>query len=57
MQTKVSSPASDVVIGERINPSGRKKLQEELKVGNLEIVWKFTKVSRFLTLFTVKSPL
>jgi len=47
MQTKVSSPASEVIIGddqptviigERINPSGRKKFQEALKVGNLEFV-------------------
>jgi len=47
MQTKVSSPTREVVIGdnqptviigERINPTGKKKFQEELKAGNLETV-------------------
>lgn len=30
-----------IVIGERINPTGKKKLQEELKAGSLEMVKKF----------------
>lgn len=47
MQTKVSSPAREVIIGdnqptviigERINPTGKKKFQEELKGGNLDTV-------------------
>lgn len=47
MQTKVSSASRDVVIsgdgptiliGERINPTGRKKLTEALQAGNLDVV-------------------
>ena len=47
METKVSSATKEVVIGdkqptvligERINPTGRKKLAESLKTGNLEVV-------------------
>jgi 5-methyltetrahydrofolate--homocysteine methyltransferase len=47
METRVSSPAKEVIIGddqptvligERINPAGKKKLTEALKAGNLEIV-------------------
>ncbi len=47
MQTKVSSASRDVVIsgdgptiliGERINPTGRKKLTEALRAGNLDVV-------------------
>lgn len=47
MKTKVSSPTKEVIIGddqptvligERINPAGKTKLQEALKAGNLEIV-------------------
>jgi 5-methyltetrahydrofolate--homocysteine methyltransferase len=47
METRVSSPEKEVIIGdeqptvligERINPSGKKKLAEALKSGNLEIV-------------------
>jgi len=47
MQTIVSSPTKEVIIGddqptvligERINPAGKKKLQEALKAGDLEIV-------------------
>jgi 5-methyltetrahydrofolate--homocysteine methyltransferase len=47
METKVSSRTKEVVIsdaqptvliGERINPAGKKKLQEALKIGNLDIV-------------------
>lgn len=47
METKVSSPSKEVIIGdnrstvligERINPTGKKKLAEALKAGNLEIV-------------------
>jgi 5-methyltetrahydrofolate--homocysteine methyltransferase len=47
METKVSSPTREVIIGddqptvligERINPAGKKKLAEALKMGNLEIV-------------------
>jgi 5-methyltetrahydrofolate--homocysteine methyltransferase len=49
MNTRVSSPTKEVVIGngqptvligERINPAGKKKLAEALKLGNLEIVRK-----------------
>jgi len=49
METKVSSPSKEVIIGdnqptvligERINPTGKKKLAEALKAGNLEIVCK-----------------
>jgi len=49
METKVSSPSKEVIIGdnqptvligERINPTGREKLTEALKVGDLEIVRK-----------------
>jgi 5-methyltetrahydrofolate--homocysteine methyltransferase len=49
METKVSSPSNEVVIGdnqptvligERINPTGKKKLAEALKAGDLEIVRK-----------------
>jgi 5-methyltetrahydrofolate--homocysteine methyltransferase len=47
METKVSSPSKEVIIGdnqptvligERINPAGKKKLAEALKAGDLEIV-------------------
>jgi 5-methyltetrahydrofolate--homocysteine methyltransferase len=47
METRVSSPTKEVIIGdnqptvligERINPAGKKKLQESLKAGNLDIV-------------------
>ncbi len=47
METRVSSPTREVIIGddrptvligERINPAGKKKLAEALKAGNLEIV-------------------
>jgi 5-methyltetrahydrofolate--homocysteine methyltransferase len=47
METKVASPSREVVIGdnqptvligERINPTGKKKLAEALKAGDLEIV-------------------
>jgi 5-methyltetrahydrofolate--homocysteine methyltransferase len=49
MQTRVSSPTREVIIGddqptvligERINPAGKKKLAEALKAGDLEIVVK-----------------
>ena len=49
METRVSSPTKEVIIGddqptvligERINPAGKKKLAEALKAGNLEIVCK-----------------
>jgi 5-methyltetrahydrofolate--homocysteine methyltransferase len=49
MQTRVSSPKKEVIIGdgqptvligERINPAGKKKLAEALKAGDLEIVCK-----------------
>jgi 5-methyltetrahydrofolate--homocysteine methyltransferase len=49
METRVSSPTREVIIsddqpttliGERINPAGKKKLAEALKTGNLEIVRK-----------------
>jgi 5-methyltetrahydrofolate--homocysteine methyltransferase len=49
METRVSSPKKEVVIGddrptvligERINPAGREKLQQALKAGNLEVVSK-----------------
>ena len=47
METRVTSPTKEViisydrptvVIGERINPTGKKKLQEALKAGDLSIV-------------------
>jgi 5-methyltetrahydrofolate--homocysteine methyltransferase len=47
METRVSSPEKEVIIGdeqptviigERINPAGKKKLAEALRSGNLEIV-------------------
>jgi len=47
METRISSATKEVVIGaerptvligERINPAGRKKLTEALKAGNLDIV-------------------
>jgi 5-methyltetrahydrofolate--homocysteine methyltransferase len=47
METKVSSTKKEVIIsidrptvliGERINPTGKKKLQEALKAGDLEVV-------------------
>jgi 5-methyltetrahydrofolate--homocysteine methyltransferase len=47
METRVSSPGKEVIIGddrptvligERINPTGKKKLAEALKAGDLEIV-------------------
>jgi 5-methyltetrahydrofolate--homocysteine methyltransferase len=49
METKVSSTSREVIIGdgrptvligERINPSGREKLTNELKAGNMEVVTK-----------------
>ncbi len=49
METRVSSPTKEVIIGddqptvligERINPAGKKKLAEALKAGDLEIVRK-----------------
>ncbi|MFA5308213.1 MAG: dihydropteroate synthase [Dehalococcoidales bacterium] len=49
METKVSTPTREVIIsydrptviiGERINPTGKKKLQEALKTGDLSIVKK-----------------
>jgi 5-methyltetrahydrofolate--homocysteine methyltransferase len=49
METKVTSPSKEVIIGdnqptvligERINPTGKKKLAEALKAGDLEIVRK-----------------
>jgi len=49
METRVSSPSKEVIIGddqptvligERINPAGKKKLAEALKIGDLEIVRK-----------------
>lgn len=49
METRVSSPTKEVIIGddqptvligECINPAGRKKFQEALRVNNLEIVCK-----------------
>jgi 5-methyltetrahydrofolate--homocysteine methyltransferase len=49
METKVASPSKEVIIGdnqptvligERINPTGKKKLAEALKAGDLEIVRK-----------------
>jgi 5-methyltetrahydrofolate--homocysteine methyltransferase len=49
METRVSSPKKEVsigdnqptvLIGERINPTGKKKLAEALKAGDLEIVCK-----------------
>jgi 5-methyltetrahydrofolate--homocysteine methyltransferase len=52
METKISSATKEVIIsderptvliGERINPSGRKKLTEALKAGNLDIVRKEAK--------------
>ena len=47
METRVSSLTKEVIIGdgrptvligERINPAGKKKLAEALKMGNLEMV-------------------
>lgn len=47
METRVSSPTREaiigddqptILIGERINPAGKKKLSEALKAGNLEMV-------------------
>src|SRR4030042_3034047 len=47
METRVSSITKEVImgddrptvlIGERINPAGKKRLAEALKIGNLEIV-------------------
>ena len=55
METKVSSPKQEVIIGnnnptvligERINPAGRQKLQEALKAGELEIIRKEAKAQR-----------
>jgi 5-methyltetrahydrofolate--homocysteine methyltransferase len=52
VETKISSAAKEVIIsderptvliGERINPSGKKKLAEALKAGNLDIVRKEAK--------------
>jgi 5-methyltetrahydrofolate--homocysteine methyltransferase len=47
METRISSPTKEVIIGdaqptviigERINPAGKTKLQEALKTGNLDII-------------------
>jgi 5-methyltetrahydrofolate--homocysteine methyltransferase len=47
METKVSSPSKEVIIGdgqptvligERINPTGKKKLAEALKAGDLDVI-------------------
>jgi 5-methyltetrahydrofolate--homocysteine methyltransferase len=47
METKVSSPSTEVIIGdsqptvligERINPTGKKKLAEALKAGDLDVI-------------------
>ena len=47
METRISSATKEVIIaddqptvliGERINPAGRKKLVEALRTGNLELV-------------------
>ncbi len=47
METKVSSATKEVIIGderptvligERINPSGKKKMAEALRAGNLDII-------------------
>ncbi len=47
METKISSTTKEVIIGderptvligERINPSGKKKMAEALRAGNLEII-------------------
>ena len=35
---EISRDRPTVIIGERINPTGRKKLQEELKAGNFDTV-------------------
>ncbi len=49
METKVSSPSTEVIIGdsqptvligERINPTGKKKLAEALKAGDLDVIRK-----------------
>ena len=37
-EVAISRSLSTVIIGERINPTGRKKLQEELRSGNFETV-------------------
>ncbi|MGD9055138.1 MAG: dihydropteroate synthase [Desulfobacterales bacterium] len=37
-QVSISRDLPTVIIGERINPTGRKKLQEELKAGNFDTV-------------------
>ena len=37
-QVSISRELPTVIIGERINPTGRKKLQEELKAGNFDTV-------------------
>ena len=37
-QVSISRQLPTAIIGERINPTGRKKLQEELKAGNLDTV-------------------
>lgn len=37
-EVKISRDLPTVIIGERINPTGRKKLQQELKEGNYETV-------------------
>ena len=39
-EVSISRDLPTVIIGERINPTGRKKLQEELKTGNFDIVKK-----------------
>ena len=47
IETKVSSATREVIIsdqqptvliGERINPTGKKKLQEALRAGNMDVV-------------------
>ncbi|MGD9025464.1 MAG: hypothetical protein PVG52_11500, partial [Desulfobacterales bacterium] len=37
-QVSISRQLPTAIIGERINPTGRKKLQAELKAGNLDTV-------------------
>ncbi len=37
-QVEISRELPTVIIGERINPTGRKKLQEELKAGNFDMI-------------------
>lgn len=57
MKTRVSSPMKEVIIGdnqptvligERINPAGKKRLAEALKAGNLDIVRRMSSSGRLL---------